>query len=159
MNCFHLKEGGCNVLSDGICSEDCAFRMIDSDKYGQMLKDLMSYAIKKGNLMMARRHYNELKSFYSSCEERFNEWEDVYREEKRRGEKGSHSEGNVNSASLKARMKDNRAPECRIVSRAVRNEIKEALSDFEKDFGKLERLSRNSMSRSKIDSYTGSRIK
>jgi hypothetical protein len=169
-NCFNASPTGksCLVLTVRGCPENCSAKITDPQKYIERLEEMLNYNAKNGHscatlrarIAGIRKKYNipdpedvgikrELGA-YAGLAEAY--WQDTHR-----GEKGSHSEGNVNNAAIKAKMKDNRPQECKLNSDA-KQEIYEATKKFEEEHGKLDKLSRSLMTRSKIDSYTGEEI-
>jgi len=88
----------------------------------------------------------------------FSDWLAVYKDELRRGGGGGASEKNENrEASMKQKMKDNRPQECKL-TKSAKEEIKSAMVTWEEENGKLERLGRCLLSKTKVDSYTGDDI-
>ena len=85
----------------------------------------------------------------------YSDWYGAYLEDLHRGSGGGSSEGSM--PVPKGIMNDNRALETK-PKFEERRAYKEALEEWENENGKLEKLSRSMVSRSKIDSYTGEDI-
>lgn len=167
--CFRCNPTGsrCIALMVRECPTKCKARITDPEEYIEELKDMLTYNIKRTetcaqirkDIKYVRKKYNlpgskegikDKPGIYSGLDK-------VYWEEIHRGEKGSHSEGNVNNQAIKQRMKDNRPQECKL-NREKKQEIYDATKQFEKEHGKLDKLSRGLLTRSKVDSYTGEDI-
>ena len=153
--CLHLRGSRCSALKVRSCSKECSYRLTDPVKYLKMLLDMICY--NKTNPHQVAGYRKEIKAL--GIEDPYDGWEEVYKEEQRRGKGGGSSEGDTSNsaASMKQKMKDNRARECKLTI-AQRAELKEMLTAWEEENGKLEHLGRSSMGKSKVDSYTGEEI-
>lgn len=169
MNCINLHPNGkkCKVLVNDECDENCSAKITDPLKYMAMLEDILLYS--KDNSQSCadiRKQMKDIIKRYNLQEPEekielsaFKDWRKVYNEELHRGDRGGSSDKDANSAtSMKQKMKDNRPPECKM-TKSERQKIKEELEKWEAKHGKLEKLSRSPLTRTKIDSYTGEEIK
>lgn len=130
-------------------------------KHFQMLKDMLAYNEKKGSKKTVNQLKDEISQFLTDYPDMLpttNDWFSAYLEDLKRGKGGGGSEQEANPGGNKQKMKDNVSDSIRL-TREQKELIKEETRKFEEENGiKLERLSRFSMSRSKIDSYTGEPI-
>lgn len=169
-NCFNCSPGGksCLALTVRGCPEKCPARITDPHKYIEKLEEMLSYNLKNNqSCATIRARIAGIRAKYKIPEPedigikresgKYEGLSELYWAETHRGEKGSHSEGNVNNQAIKAKMKDNRPQECKL-NKGEKQEIYEATKKFEEENGKLEKLSRSLMTRSKVDSYTGEEI-
>ena len=171
IRCFNLGPGGqtCKVLKVTPCPEDCFAKVTDPQQYIKTLEDLMFYNWDTNPQMVAnlRKEINVIRERYNLAEPeyekdlkagKFADWERCYYEDlkRRRSAKGGgSSEKNTNPS--KPRENDNRIPETKLTA-AEREKLKKATEEWELEHGKLPKLGYTSMSRSKIDSYTGEPI-
>lgn len=167
--CFNCHPNGrkCMALVVTECPSDCQARITDPEKYVERLEEMLYYNGKnvqscadiRKTLNHVRKKYNipELDSEIKEKPGAYSGLGKVYWEEVHRGEKGSHSEGNVNNQAIKQRMKDNRPQECKM-NKEQKQEIYDVTKQFEEEHGKLDKLSRSPLTRSKVDSYTGEKI-
>lgn len=78
----------------------------------------------------------------------YDEWRKCYNEELKRGKRGGGGEQDGNSAGIKAKMKDNRPLACKW-TKAERDEIRAETEKWEAEHGKLDKLSRSLLSKTK----------
>lgn len=132
------------------------------DEHLKMLMDLLTYNERKGSKKTVNQIKDEIELYYCDHPElrpTTDDWYSVYLDEKRRGKGGGGSEQEANPGGTKQKMKDNVSDSIRL-TREQREHIRDETKKFEEENGiKLEKLSKFSMSRSKIDSYTGEPIK
>lgn len=162
MRCLNTtKHGKCKVLKVNSCPEECFARVTNPKVMLDRMEEMLQYnrnnpqscAEIRKDIQRLRGEFDlpepeeKVGSPYSGLSQVY--WEDV-----NRGSGGGSSEGNSNEASLKQKMKDNRPIECKPNS-VQRKEVKEATEEWEKEHGKLPKLSRSPLSRNKKDSYTG----
>lgn len=155
--CFKLRGRSCLVFTEK--PANCWAKVTDAKVYLKELDDLIE--LNKGNsnsLVKLRREREAFMEEYGLVVTN-SSWYESYLEDRRRGCRGGSSEQDSNNkTSLKQKMKDNRPVECKESVAQNREQVKKELEKFEEEHGKLEKLSRSSVSRSKIDSYTGTKI-
>lgn len=161
-NCLNLEGNKCKVYKDTECSLQCSGLTTDPWEYMDRLEKILHYnkdnpgiasSIRK-EIKAHREKYN-LPEIKEQGVNRYAGWYEVYMEDRRRGSGGGSSESDSNAAaSMKQLMKDNRIQATKNNS-VKREAIKAATEAFEEKHGKLERLSKYPLSRSKVDSYTG----
>lgn len=161
ITCFNRdKQGICLAFNNGECSENCPARIADVDSKIDLLKCLLAKAQSKKD---RRKLEEELEAAQLVKEaikaKKLEGWMSCYLEDLHRGEKGGASESDSNrKTSMKQLMKDNRPVGVK-PTKAQQEEYKEALHEFEEQVGeKMEKLSRTSLSHSKVNSYTGEPI-
>jgi hypothetical protein len=165
--CFNVSPEGrsCLALTVKACPEKCSARITDPIKYLDLLQDLLTYNSDNLNTSASlKRRITEHRNKYKlGGEENVKEsgsmagLAEAYWEDTHRGERGGQSEGNANPAGAKQKMKDNRPQECKL-TKAEKQEIYETTKKFEEEHGKLDKLGRSLLSRTKVDSYTGEEI-
>lgn len=168
--CFNLSKNGqrCEVLTVKPCPENCTSRVTDPQKYIETLEALMFYNWETNKQMVAdlrkevlaiREKYNIAEPEYEKSlrDGPFADWKEVYYAETRRrsAKGGGASEKNTNPS--KPRENDNRVLETKW-TQAEREKLKEETEKWELEHGKLPKLGFSSMSRSKVNSYTGEPI-
>ena len=158
--CLNFFKGKCQALKKLDCSETCWARKTNVSEHLEMLQNIIYYNGLTNNhdtVWAAQAELSELCERYNIPTEGrghpMDGWRQVYYEDQKRGKGGGSSEGNVHR-NTKQLMKDNRILETKNNS-AERQAYKEAVQQWEEEHGKLEKLGRSSMSRSKVDSYTG----
>ena len=135
---------------------DCSSFTPDRKKIIKELEALITYNKKVHNF----KSYKDLEELVLRIKrEERKEILEAYNEDRRRGAGGSNSESDSNNkASIKAKLKDNRALETKS-TQAEREEYARTLKEWEEANGPLERLRPDDgMTRRKIDSYTGEEI-
>lgn len=162
--CYNLKDKRCKVLAvkgcPSNCPKGCSSRVTDPAKYIKTLRDILNYNKANPQFCAAiRREIREVQPDWTEEEdEQYKDWQQVYREDLNRGDRGGASESDANNkTSIKQKMKDNRPIECK-QSQAERDQVKQATKEWEEEHGKLDKLSRMPYSRNKVDSYTGEPI-
>lgn len=169
--CFNLSKNGqrCEVLKVKPCPENCTAQISDPIKYIDTLEAMIKYNSKANNYQVVADLRKEVLSirikydlFGPEFEKdpddgKYADWREVYYAERNRrsAKGGGASENNANPS--KPRENDNRILETKWTA-AERKELKEETEKWEKEHGKLPKLGYSSMSRSKIDSYTGEPI-
>lgn len=160
IDCFNRDlNGRCLAYNKGDCRENCPARIVTVEQKIDILTSMLSIAQAKKD---KRQLENELKLARavkaSKSNGKYSGWMSCYLEDVRRGERGGASEGDANkSTSMKQLMKDNRPVDVK-PNRAMNEQYRAALEEWEKENGPLDRLSRTGMGQSKIDSYTGNPI-
>lgn len=156
ITCFNRDENGkCLAYTMGRCHSHCKARITDIGKKVELLRCLLTNSQSRKEQRKYEKELEIALRLKSAIEEKkFEGWMACYMEDRRRGEKGGASESDANrSTRMKALMKDNRPVDVK-PSKAQQEEYKAALEEWEDKNGKLDRLSRSSMSSSRIDSYT-----
>lgn len=168
--CFNLSKNRqrCEVLKVKPCPENCTARVSDPMKYIDTLEAMIKYngetnfqmvADLKKEVLNIRIKYDLFgPEFEKDLDDgKYADWKEVYYAERNRrsAKGGGASEKNTNPS--KPRENDNRILETKWTA-AERKELKEETEKWEKEHGKLPKLGYSSMSRSKIDSYTGEPI-
>lgn len=153
--CYNLDdEFQCMAYKSGECKEDCPARIGGLAPLIKLYRSILTRYNKSGNYPDAQEYRNKVEYIKKVIRrEQDSQIRAAYEEDKHRGSKGGSSESDSNNrASLKQKMKDNRPVECKLTSQK-RADLKKATEDWEAENGKLPRLARNSMGRSKEDLY------
>lgn len=168
--CFNLSKDGrrCEVLKVKPCPEGCTARVSDPMHYIDNLEAMIAYNGSSNYQMVAdlRKEVLKVRNEYDLFGPEFEkdpddgkyaDWKEVYYAERNRrsAKGGGASENNANPS--KPRENDNRILETKWTA-AEREELREETEKWELEHGKLPKLGYTSMSRSKIDSYTGEPI-
>lgn len=150
--CIFEKVERCPIYVD---INGC-YEVIDKPgPYVERLKAMLQYNIDRNNINRIYQLRKEIEIIENGM---YGDWEQAYKEDKKRGSGGGNSESDANAkTSLKQKMKDNRPVECKLTA-SEREEIKEATKKFEEEHGALPKLSRAMVTRNKKDSYTGEKI-
>lgn len=157
ITCFNRdKEGECLAFNVAQCCPECYARIRTVDEKINLLTCLLAKAQAKKDKRKLEEELDAARKVKAAQEEgKLEGWMSCYLEDLHRGEKGGASESDSNrKTGLKQLMKDNRPVGVK-PTKAQQEEYKEALQEFEKEHGKLEKLGRTSLSHSKINSYTG----
>jgi hypothetical protein len=161
IKCHNVDEKDrCNAFDRGSCYSNCPARIRTAAGMVDLLRDLRAHT-KAGNNWCVNIS-GELQRFEMlAAEERANvtaDWKAAYWEDTHRGGKGGGGEQQMSSeASTKQKMKDNRILATKPTFEE-REQVKAATQEWEAENGKLERLGRSSMGKSKVDTYTGEPI-
>ena len=155
--CFKLRGNRCLAFTEK--PANCWAKVTDAKIYLKELDDLIELNTGNSNFLVKLRREREAFMKEYGLVVTNSSWYEVYLEDRRRGCGGGSSEQDSNNkTSLKQKMKDNRPVECKESIAQNREQVKEELEKFEEEHGKLEKLSRSPVSRSKIDSYTGTKV-
>ena len=164
-DCMNNVNGRCQALT-GIkkCDPDCFARVEDPIIKLRYLFDIYQKSKNHNNRWKIKKEiYDFMKEHDLGSQNPFHDsskyfgWYRCYVEDLKRGEKGGGASQKANTTGLKQRMKDNRPIECKNTV-ADREAYTQAIQEFEEEHGKLPKLSRYSLSKSKVDSYTGEPI-
>lgn len=152
-------EGDCLAYKVRRCYLRCPARIATLEDKIKLLTSLVSRAqSRKDRIRMEKELALAKKAKELQDAGKYEGWMACYMEDRKRGEKGGASESDANrSTRMKALMKDNRPVDVK-PTRVQQEEYKQALKEWEDEHGKLERLSRSSMSTSKVDSYTQEKV-
>jgi len=153
---WNTEKDECSIRFGVKCR--CSSFVDDPEVILKELDDMLIYNKENSKTVAAlRKERRELIQKYNLRPDNI---QDVYEEDKRRGSGGGHSEGDTSNsaASMKQKMKDNRPVETKNTA-AQRAAIKEATKEWEEENGRLPKLARSSMGRSKTDTYTGEPLK
>lgn len=155
-DCLKKVGPSCSALT--VFQSPCFCRSTNVDAMLKENADMMEYAKSHGVMGGAsiQRLIKDRKRLQLIKDEELRE---VYNEEIRRGSRGGSSDSDANNrTSLKQKMKDNRAQECKPSLYDVAA-YKEAVAKWEMENGSLEKLRPNDgIVRSSIDSYTGDEL-
>ena len=152
--CARRVNGKCIAYTEYI--RNCSSFTSDRKKVIKELETAMDYVKNTNNFKTKKEFENLINEIKREEKQQIME---AYNEDRRRGAGGSNSESDSNNkASIKAKMKDNRALETKS-TQAEREEYARSLREWEEANGPLERLRPDDgMTRKKIDSYTGEEI-
>lgn len=157
ITCFNRdKNGECLAYKVAECCPECSARIKTVDEKINLLTCLLIKAQAKKDKRRLEEELEAAREVKKAQEAgKLKDWMSCYLEDLHRGEKGGASESDSNrKTGLKQLMKDNRPVDVK-PNKAQQEEYKQALAEFEKEHGKLEKLGRTSMSHSRINSYTG----
>lgn len=154
ITCFNRdKLGRCLAYKDTDCHPECKARISTPKAKVELVQCLLSRVNSRKDRKKLEEELGDALRVQAACEqEQYEGWMSCYLAEMARGKKGGASEGDTNRCN-KTLLKDNRPPETKLNS-VEAEELKMELAKWEEENGKLERLGRSSMTRSKIDSYT-----
>lgn len=158
VTCFNRdKEGKCLAFNETECSSGCSARIKTVDEKIELLTCLLARAQSKKDRRKLEEELEAARMVKAAQKEgKLEDWMSCYLEDLHRGSGGGQSESDSNKKTgMKQLMKDNRSVGVK-PTRAQQEEYKQALAQFEEEVGeKIEKLSRTSLSHSKVDSYTG----
>ena len=137
--CYNVDSGmRCMAFKRMKCTEKCHARIGSLNQLLTIYESLKGDQYTQSKIQLIRRMI---------WEEEERQIKAAYQEDLHRGTKGGSSDSDSNSrASLKQKMKDNRPVDCKWNSEE-REKIKALTEEFEKEHGKLPRLSRGALSR------------
>lgn len=155
VTCFNRdRNGDCLAFSEFTCSKNCSARLpIIEDKI-KLLTHLLNYAKSRTDRAELRKELNEAIEVKQASEQgKYENWMSCYYEDRSRGSGGGSSEQDSNrSTSMKALLKDNRPVDVR-PTRSQLKEYQAELDKWEEKNGKLPKLGRSGLGRSKVDTY------
>ena len=148
--CYNLDNNfKCMAFNQMRCTEKCPARVGSLYQLKTLYESLISYCREEALRLYGDKLVEINIKLNSPKFKREQEKQIIaaYNSDRHRGSKGGSSESDSNSrASIKQRMKDNRAQECR-PTKTQRDEIKALTEEWEAENGKLPRLSRSMLSR------------
>lgn len=164
VTCFNRdKDGNCLAFKPGSseCSYECSARIPTIEDKITLLNSLLARTRARKDIKELNKELLEAKQVQSAIDGgKYEGWMSCYMDDRKRGGKGGASEGDTSNraTAMKSLMKDNRPVGVK-PTKAQNEEYKEALTEFEEKVGeKMEKLSRTSMTHSKVNSYTGELI-
>lgn len=155
VTCFNRdSEGCCLAFKEGVCSSDCSARIPTIQAKVDLLTCLLKYARSRVDKAALRRELDEaLRVQEAERSGKYEGWMACYYEDRRRGSGGGSSEHDSNrSTGMKTLLKDNRGIDTK-PTKSQMAEYQEELGKWEEENGKLPKLARSSLGKSKTDSY------
>lgn len=155
VTCFNRNaKGECLAYTGVECCENCEARITTIQDKIDLLSDLLSYARSRTDKAELRKELDEARRVQEAERARWYEgWMECYYEDRHRGSGGGSSEHDSNrSTSMKTLMKDNRGIDTK-PTKSQRAEYQAELNKWEEENGKLPKLARSSLGKSKTDSY------
>lgn len=155
VTCFNRdSEGCCLAFNDAVCSCDCEARITTIQDKIDLLTCLLNYAKSRVDKAELRRELDEaLRVKQAENTGKYEDWMSCYYEDRHRGSGGGSSEHDSNrSTGMKTLLKDNRG----IGTKPTKSQMAEyqaELGKWEEENGKLPKLARSSLGKSKTDSY------
>lgn len=155
VTCFNRDSNGECLAYTGVeCCENCEARITTIQDKINLLSDLLNYARSRTDKAELRRELDEsLRVKEAERAGKYEDWMSCYYEDRHRGSGGGSSEHDSNrSTGMKTLLKDNRGIDTK-PTKSQMSEYQEELRKWEEENGKLPKLARSSLSKSKIDSY------
>lgn len=155
VTCFNRNaKGECLAYTGVECCENCEARITTIQDKINLLSDLLSYARSRTDKAELRKELDEAlrvqEAERAGC---YEDWMFCYYEDRHRGSGGGSSEHDSNrSTGMKTLLKDNRGIDTK-PTKSQMVEYQEELGKWEEENGKLPKLARSSLGKSKIDSY------
>lgn len=155
VTCFNRDSKGCCLAYTGVeCCENCEARITTIQNKINLLSDLLSYARSRTDKAELRKELDEAlrvqEAERAGC---YEDWMACYYEDRHRGSGGGSSEHDSNrSTGMKTLLKDNRGTDTK-PTKSQMAEYQEELGKWEEENGKLPKLARSSLGKSKTDSY------
>ena len=155
VTCFNRNaKGECLAYTRVECCENCEARITTIQDKINLLSDLLSYARSRTDKAELRKELDEAmrvqKAERAGC---YEDWMSCYYEDRHRGSGGGSSEHDSNrSTGMKTLLKDNRGIDTK-PTKSQMAEYQEELGKWEEENGKLPKLARSSLGKSKTDSY------
>jgi hypothetical protein len=155
VTCFNRDPyGQCMAFKEGVCSPDCSARIPTIEAKIELLVSLIAYS--KSKVVTAdlnKELANAKKVQDAERSGRYEGWMACYYEDRRRGSGGGSSEHDSNrSTGMKTLLKDNRGIDTK-PTKSQMAEYQAELGKWEEENGKLPKLARSSLGKSKTDSY------
>ena len=155
VTCFNRdSEGRCMAFKEGVCSPDCSARIPTIEAKIELLVSLISYSKSKVVTAELNKELAEAEKVQDAERSgKYEGWMSCYYEDRRRGSGGGSSEHDSNrSTGMKTLLKDNRGIDTK-PTKSQMAEYQEELGKWEEENGKLPKLARSSLGKSKTDSY------
>ena len=155
VTCFNRNvKGECLAYTGVECCENCEARITTIQDKINLLSDLLSYARSRTDKAELRKELDEAlrvqEAERAGC---YEDWMSCYYEDRHRGSGGGSSEHDSNrSTGMKTLLKDNRGIDTK-PTKSQMAEYQEELGKWEEENGKLPKLARSSLGKSKTDSY------
>ena len=155
VTCFNRNaKGECLAYTGVECCENCEARITTIQDKINLLSDLLSYARSRTDKAELRKELDEAlrvqEAERAGC---YEDWMSCYYEDRHRGSGGGSSEHDSNrSTGMKTLLKDNRGIDTK-PTKSQMVEYQEELGKWEEENGKLPKLARSSLGKSKTDSY------
>ena len=155
VTCFNRNaKGECLAYIGVECCENCEARITTIQDKINLLSDLLSYARSRTDKAELRKELDEAlrvqEAERAGC---YEDWMACYYEDRHRGSGGGSSEHDSNrSTGMKTLLKDNRGIDTK-PTKSQMAEYQEELGKWEEENGKLPKLARSSLGKSKTDSY------
>lgn len=155
ITCFNRNaKGECLAYTGVECCENCEARITTIQDKINLLSDLLSYARSRTDKAELRKELDEAlrvqEAERAGC---YEDWMSCYYEDRHRGSGGGSSEHDSNrSTGMKTLLKDNRGIDTK-PTKSQMVEYQEELGKWEEENGKLPKLARSSLGKSKTDSY------
>ena len=155
VTCFNRNaKGECLAYTRAECCENCEARITTIQDKINLLSDLLSYAKSRTDKAELRKELDEAlrvqEAERAGC---YEDWMACYYEDRRRGSGGGSSEHDSNrSTGMKTLLKDNRGIDTK-PTKSQMAEYQAELGKWEEENGKLPKLARSSLGKSKTDSY------
>ena len=155
VTCFNRdSEGRCMAFKNGVCSPECSARIATIDAKIDLLTSLLAYSRSRVVTAELNKELEEAEKVRAAERTgKYEGWMACYYEDRHRGSGGGSSEHDSNrSTGMKTLMKDNRGIDTK-PTKSQMAEYQAELGKWEKEHGKLPKLSRSSLGKSKTDSY------
>lgn len=153
--CFNRDaQGCCLAFKEGFCSPDCSALIPTIEEKIDLLTQLLKYARSRTDKAELRRELGEAKRVQEAVRAgSYGDWMRCYYEDQHRGSGGGSSEHDSNrSTGMKTLLKDNRGIDTK-PTKSQRAEYQAELEKWEEENGKLPKLAKSSLGKSKTDSY------
>ena len=155
VTCFNRdSDGRCMAFKEGVCSPDCSARISTIEAKIELLVSLIAYSKSKVVTAELNKELAEAEKVQDAERSgKYEGWMACYYEDRRRGSGGGSSEHDSNrSTGMKTLLKDNRGIDTK-PTKSQMAEYQEELGKWEEENGKLPKLARSSLGKSKTDSY------
>lgn len=155
VTCFNRDpDGRCMAFKEGVCSPDCSARIPTIEAKIELLVSLIAYSKSKAVTAELNKELAEAEKVQDAEKSgKYEGWMACYYEDRRRGSGGGSSEHDSNrSTGMKTLLKDNRGIDTK-PTKSQMAEYQEELGKWEEENGKLPKLARSSLGKSKTDSY------
>ena len=155
VTCFNRDcRGKCLAFTESQCSLKCSARIATIQDKVDLLTCLLDYARSRVDRTALRRELDEAlrvqEAERAGC---YEDWMSCYYEDRHRGSGGGSSEHDSNrSTGMKTLLKDNRGIDTK-PTKSQMAEYQAELGKWEEENGKLPKLARSSLGKSKTDSY------
>lgn len=155
VTCFNRDpDGRCMAFKEGVCSPDCSARIPTIEAKIELLVSLIAYSKSKAVTAELNKELVEAEKVQDAERSgKYEGWMACYYEDRRRGSGGGSSEHDSNrSTGMKTLLKDNRGIDTK-PTKSQMAEYQSELGKWEEENGKLPKLARSSLGKSKTDSY------
>lgn len=155
VTCFNRDlDGRCMAFKEGVCSKECSARIPTIGDKIKLLESLMAYSKSKVITADLNKELVEAQKVQrAEMTGKYEDWMSCYYEDRHRGSGGGSSEHDSNrSTGMKTLLKDNRSVGVK-PTKSQNAEYQTELKKWEEENGKLPKLARSSLGKSKTDSY------